>query len=110
MTRFWKRIAVWFLLYEPVLIYRSSHESVFESPVYRVYNGRICISRYRVRIVRASPKRCNTQPNIQININIHLTHSLAHWHMRVHSRSHTHASIHIPTPIHTYIYITTHLH
>ena len=33
MTRFRNRIAVWSSLHEPVLIYGSSHASVFESPV-----------------------------------------------------------------------------
>jgi len=38
MTRFRNRIAVWSSLHEPVLIYGSSHGSVFESPLYRVHN------------------------------------------------------------------------
>ena len=38
MTQFRNRIAVRSLLHESVLIYRSSHESIFESPVYRVHN------------------------------------------------------------------------
>ena len=38
MTLFWNRIAVWSLLHEPILIYGSFHGSVFELPVYRVYN------------------------------------------------------------------------
>ena len=38
MTRFWIRITVWSSLHEPVLIYGSSHGSVFKSPVYRVHN------------------------------------------------------------------------
>ena len=39
MTRFRNRIAVRSSLHELVLIYGSSHGSVFESPVYRVHNG-----------------------------------------------------------------------
>ena len=38
MTRFWIRIAIWSSLYELVRIFKSSHMSVFESAVYRVYN------------------------------------------------------------------------
>ena len=38
MTRFRNRITVWSSLHEPVLIYSSSHGSVFESPMYRVHN------------------------------------------------------------------------
>jgi len=38
MTRFWNRIAVWSSLHELVLIYGSSHGSIFESPMYRVHN------------------------------------------------------------------------
>jgi len=38
MTRFWILIAVWSSLYEPVGISGYSCGSVFESPVYRVYN------------------------------------------------------------------------
>ena len=39
MTLFWNRIAVWSLLHEPILIYGSSHGSVFELPVYWGHNG-----------------------------------------------------------------------
>ena len=38
MTQFRNRIAIWPSLHEPVLIYGSSHGSVFESPMLRVYN------------------------------------------------------------------------
>ena len=38
MTRFGIRIAVWSSLYELVLIYRSSHGSVFGLPAYRVHD------------------------------------------------------------------------
>ena len=38
MMRCWIRIAVWSSLHEPVLIYGSSHGSVFKSPLYRVQN------------------------------------------------------------------------
>ena len=38
MTQFWNRIAVWSSLHETVLIYGSSHGSVFKSPLYRVHN------------------------------------------------------------------------
>ena len=38
MTWFWNRIAVWSSLHEPVLLYGSSHGSVFKSPLYRVHN------------------------------------------------------------------------
>ena len=38
MTWFRNWITVWSSLHEPVLIYRSSHGSVFETPLYRVHN------------------------------------------------------------------------
>ena len=38
MTQFQNRIAVWPSLNEPVLLYGSSHGSVFESPLYRVHS------------------------------------------------------------------------
>jgi len=39
MTRFRNRIIVWSSLHEPVLVYGSSHGSIFESPKHRVQNG-----------------------------------------------------------------------
>ena len=38
MTRFRNRIAVWSLLHELVLIYGSSHVSIFGLPAYRVHD------------------------------------------------------------------------
>jgi len=38
MTRFQNRIAFWSSLHQSVLIYGSSHISIFESPMYRVHN------------------------------------------------------------------------
>ena len=38
MIWFWNRIVTWSSLHEPVLIYGSSHGSVFELPAYRVHN------------------------------------------------------------------------
>jgi len=38
MTRFRNQIAVWSSLHEQVLIYGSSHISVFESPMHQVHN------------------------------------------------------------------------
>ena len=38
MTRFCNRFAVWSSLHELVMIYGSSHGSVFKSPVHRVHN------------------------------------------------------------------------
>ena len=70
MTRFLNRIVVWSSLHELVLVYGSSHSSVFESPMYRVHNehesDRVRVSCSWVRIARTGPKHCNTQPTTYI--------------------------------------------
>jgi len=95
MTRFRNQIAIWSSLHKPILIYRSSHGSVFESPLYRVHNehesglGPGLLQRSGSH--RTNPKHCSTQP----------THTYKHkYTINTHTCSRTHTCI----PTYTYIY------
>jgi len=84
MTRFWSRIAAWSSLYEPVLIYESSHRSVFVLPVYLVHNGHKFES--PVTEFGSHERVCN-----RYNMPRHQTHEFTH---NIHTHSYTHLHIH----------------
>jgi len=95
MTRFQNRIAVWSSLHELILVYESSHASVFGSSLYRVHNG---TNPNRVRIFcnwsgfhQTDPKYCSMQP----------THTNKYKYML---NTHTCIWTHTCTPMYTYIY------
>ena len=75
MTRFRNRIGVWSSLHEPVLIYGSSHGSSSNRPcigsTMSTNPDRVWVSCNGSGSHRTNLKHCNTQPNIQININTH---------------------------------------
>jgi len=89
MARFWIRIAVWSSLHEPVLIYGSSHESVFESPLYRVHNEH----------------ESGSGPSLLQRVRILLNESETLQHASEHMNSHKHTLVHVYTPQHTRINI-----
>ena len=105
MTRFWNRIAIWSSQHEPIQTFRSSHGSVFESPVYRVHNG-------------TNPNLPWPSPNLTKPVRNAVTrtkhthkykYTLTHSHVHMYS-THAHTYMHVRTHIHTYksIYIHTH--
>ena len=97
MTRFCNWITVWSLLHELVVIYGSSHGSIFESPKHRVQNG------YKSE----SPVTEFGSPERVWNVVIHIhTHKYLyiHIHVLIHTPgTHMHTSIHIHT-IYLHIY------
>ena len=136
MTRFRVRIAICFALHEPVRIPESPRMLVFESPMYSVHNEyefRLDPSLYYwVRISRADPYRCNTQPYTQkkgrlryrereiesrpptytTRTRIHLpvyTCTLIHTYTFIYELTHTCTPTH-KTHAHTHVYTITHSH
>ena len=112
MTRFQNRIAVWSSLHEPILIYRSSHGSVFESPVYRVHNEHESGSGPGLLKWSGShqtnPKRCSMQPTHTYKHKYMLnTHTRIQIHTHIPTCIHLYEYTHTYTSIHTYIYIYT---
>ena len=92
MTRFWSRIALWTSLHEPVLIYGSSHGSVFKSPLCRVHNE------------HESGSGLGLLQRVQILPNESKTLQQASEHMN----SHKYTLVHVYTPQHTRINIRVH--
>ena len=99
MKRFWNQIAIWSSLHKLVLIYGSSHGSVFKSPLYRVHSEHESGSGsgllLPVRIARTGPKCCNKQPNSHDDIQ----------HIRTHNYTLTHVHMHIRVPV-SYTHLT----
>jgi len=88
MTMFQNRIAIWSSLHEPVLIYGSSHESVFESPVYRVHNEH----------------ESGSGPGLLQRVRISPNESETLQHATKHMNSHKHTLVHVYTHVYTYVY------
>ena len=99
MMRFQNRIVIWSPLHEPVLIYDSSHGSVFESPLYRVHNehesglglGLLYLGSDLTERVRVPQ----------------LKHKLAQSLTNTHAYLYIHTILSIYTLIHTYVKIYT---
>jgi len=106
MTQFWNRIAIWSSLHEPVLIYGSSHGSVFKSPLYRVHNEHESKSGPGLlQLVRISPNR------FRIAATRNRTHELTRTYTHTpYTYTYTRAYVHVYPHIHTYtsIHINTH--
>ena len=110
MTWFRNQIAVWFSLHEPVLIYGSSHGTVFKSPLYRVHNEHESESGPGSPVAgfgshRTNLKCCSTQPThtnkYKYTLNTHTS-------IRTHTRIPTHVHIQTYTTLSIYTYIHIH--
>ena len=102
MTRFWNQISIWSLLYELVLIYGSSHGSVFESPGYRVHsehNSESPVTEFRSHERVRIAVLCNRT---------HITYTNTHLYVHIHILMPKHAYVYKYIYIHTY-YILTYL-
>ena len=98
MTQFWNQIVVWSSLYEPVLIYGSSHGSVFELPVYRVYNG------HKFELGPDLLQRSQISPNESETLQ-HASEHTNKYKYTLNTLSST--PTHTCTPTYTYIYCNT---
>ena len=104
MTRFWNRITFWSLLHEQVVIYRSSHGSVFESSWNRVQNG------YKFESPVTEFGSAERVRNVVIHIHTH-KYLYIHIHVLIHTPgTHMHTSIHIHIYyMHTYPHLHTYI-
>jgi len=99
MTRFRNRIAVWSSLHESVLIYGSSHGSVFESPLYWVHNEHESGS---------GPGLLYLGSDLTERVRVpQLKHKLAQSLTNTHAYLYIHIILSINTLIHTYVKIYT---
>jgi len=110
MTRFWNRITVWSSLYEPVLIYGSSHGSVFESPAYRVHNEHESgpgpgLTKRVWTAATCNPTNEHTQ-TYTVHIPTHARYTCIRTH--VHPHMYIYTSIHIYTQSYACIYTERH--
>ena len=106
MTQFRNWIAVWSSLHEPVLIYGSSHESVFESPMYWVYNEHESESGPDLLQWSGSHKQ------VRNAVARNQTHELKQTYTctRIHSTTYTHKHTCTPAYIRIQVYAYTNIH
>ena len=86
MMQFRNRIAVWSSLHELALIYRSSHETVFELPVYQIHNEHKSESYPGLlQLVRISP---NGSESLKY-ATVHISHTHTYLNIITHVLKHT---------------------
>jgi len=109
MMRFRNRITVWSSLHELVLIYGSSHGSVFELPMFRVHDGHKSESCPRPSVTElGTPERIWFAVAHNYTLELIRTSNRTHTHIRIqHTRAYINTPIYINLPTYTYVHLYT---